>query len=158
MSLSKWFGSGARLTQRLGNAQQRLALLFTRGELVGRDDLGNQYFRRMEYDPDLGVDKEQRWMKSPRGHNHVYNYDPSRTPVEWTGWLRGARSEPPTEQEIKQNAVYRSQMKLQVDDLKQREARRRRIKAEEEAEGEREAEEETLTLGETEYWTPGGGK
>ena len=38
-----------------------------------------------------------------------------------------------------------------MDDLKQREARRRRIKAEEEAEGEREAEEETLTLGETEY-------
>ena len=45
-----------------------------------------------------------------------------------------------------------------MDDLKQREARWRRIKAEEEAEGEREAEEETLTLGETEYWTPGGGK
>ena len=69
MSLSKWFGSGARLTQRLGNAQQRLALLFTRGELVGRDDLGNQYFRRMEYDPDLG-----EW----EGSDTVQNLQPTR--------------------------------------------------------------------------------
>ena len=38
--------------------------------------------------------------------------------MEWTGWLRGARSEPPTEQEIKQNAVYRSQMKVGYPETK----------------------------------------
>ena len=107
--MSKWLGSGVRLTQRIGSLTQRLSLLLTRGELVGRDALGNQYFRKMEWDPDLGelernglppprsplpdplslflspslsltsgVEKEQRWMKSPRGHNHAYNYDPGR--------------------------------------------------------------------------------
>ena len=160
MSISKWFGSGVRLTQRIGQMQQRLSLILNRGELVGRDALGNQYFRKMEWDPDLGIEKEQRWMKSPRSHNHVYNYDPNRTPVEWTGWLRGARIEPPTEDEIAQNDLYRKQVQMQVKDKELKERRRRRIKAEEEAER-RAAEEETPSIGdlnETEYWTPGGKK
>jgi len=136
-----------------------LSIALTRGEFVGQDELGNQYFRKMEWDPDLGIEKEQRWMKSPRGYNHVYNYDPNRTPVEWTGWLRGSRPDPPTEQEIQRNASYRHQVNLQVQQLKQKELRRQRIQ-EEENDAEEEGDDgETLTLGEpgenVQYWKPG---
>uniref|UniRef100_A0A7S3E307 NADH dehydrogenase [ubiquinone] 1 alpha subcomplex subunit 12 n=1 Tax=Chloropicon laureae TaxID=464258 RepID=A0A7S3E307_9CHLO len=131
MSLSKVFGSGLKWSRRLGQMGQ--ALLGARKELVGTDSLGNQYYKKFEMDPDLGVEKEHRWMVSPRGHNHAYTYDPNRTPVEWVGWLRGARDNPPTPQELERNEMSRKHMQMQVKELKVKEERRRRLKREEEA-------------------------
>mmetsp|Transcript_15239 Transcript_15239/g.29455 ORF Transcript_15239/g.29455 Transcript_15239/m.29455 type:complete len:154 (-) Transcript_15239:87-548(-) len=142
-------------SRRLGDLTR--SVFGSRGELVGKDSLGNHYYKKMGIDPDDGVEKEYRWMESPRGHNHVYNYDPNRTPVEWNGWLRGSRQQPPTEQELARNEMYRKQVQVQVKELKVKEQRRRRIKEEEDAE---KKAGETLTIedsGDTtvEYWTPG---
>ncbi|MGK2285794.1 NADH:ubiquinone oxidoreductase subunit NDUFA12 [Pedomonas sp. V897] len=59
--------------------------LFTkrRGELVGQDDQGNQYYRER--------DGRRRWV--------IYNGDveASRVPPEWHAWLHYTVDAPPTE-------------------------------------------------------------
>ena len=85
--------------------------------------------------------------------------------MEWTGWLRGSRVDPPTENEVKQNDMYRQQVQAQVKELKMKDERRRRIKQEEEANngGEKTAQggnsnpKEPLSIEDpsVEYWSPG---
>jgi NADH:ubiquinone oxidoreductase subunit len=59
------------------------------GELVGKDEFGNTYYRAKggKIDPTIGV--ERRWV--------VYNgvAEASRIPEGWNGWLHNTYPEPP---------------------------------------------------------------
>jgi NADH:ubiquinone oxidoreductase subunit len=61
------------------------------GELVGKDEFGNSYYRTAggRIDPALGF--ERRWV--------IYNgpSEGSMTPPGWYGWLHHIADEPPTE-------------------------------------------------------------
>jgi NADH:ubiquinone oxidoreductase subunit len=65
------------------------------GELVGRDDVGNSYYRTVggRLDPALGF--ERRWV--------IYAgvSEGSATPPGWYGWLHHTTDEPPTESTYK---------------------------------------------------------
>jgi NADH:ubiquinone oxidoreductase subunit len=62
------------------------------GELVGKDEQGNQYFRTRggKIDPSLGF--ERRWV--------IYNgyAEATRVPPSWHGWLHHTVDIPPTEE------------------------------------------------------------
>jgi NADH:ubiquinone oxidoreductase subunit len=62
------------------------------GELVGKDEQGNRYYRTKEgkIDPSLGF--ERRWV--------IYNgyAEASRVPPSWHGWLHHSVDLPPTEE------------------------------------------------------------
>lgn len=68
------------------NTQTWGTWLFTkrRGELVGQDEQGNQYYRERN--------GKRRWV--------IYNgpVEASRIPPEWHGWLHHTFDSPPTEQ------------------------------------------------------------
>jgi NADH:ubiquinone oxidoreductase subunit len=63
------------------------------GELVGRDEFGNEYYRSKggKIDPALGF--ERRWV--------IYNgvAEASKTPPGWNGWLHHTVDVPPTEED-----------------------------------------------------------
>jgi NADH:ubiquinone oxidoreductase subunit len=62
------------------------------GELVGKDEQGNQYFRTRggKIDPSLGF--ERRWV--------IYNgyAEATKVPPSWHGWLHHTVDVPPTEE------------------------------------------------------------
>ena len=65
------------------------------GELVGKDEFGNVYYRTKggRIDPTIGV--ERRWV--------VYNGEAegSRVPEGWNGWLHNTYPEPPPRDDYK---------------------------------------------------------
>jgi len=65
------------------------------GELVGKDEQGNRYYRTRggKIDPTLGF--ERRWV--------IYNglAEASRVPPEWHGWLHHTVDVPPTQEDYK---------------------------------------------------------
>lgn len=67
------------------------------GELVGKDEFGNRYFR--ERKGGTGADgKQRRWI--------VFNgyADASRVPSEWHGWMHHTFEEPPTDTPLARRA------------------------------------------------------
>jgi NADH:ubiquinone oxidoreductase subunit len=76
------------------NGQTWGTALFTRrfGELVGKDEFGNSYYRAA-IAPSIGP--ERRWV--------VYNgeVDASKVPPGWRGWLTHTHSIPPSQQRYK---------------------------------------------------------
>jgi NADH:ubiquinone oxidoreductase subunit len=59
------------------------------GELVGRDEEGNRYYRSRRGRIDKALGRERRWV--------IYNglAEPSRVPAAWHGWLHHTVPVPP---------------------------------------------------------------
>ena len=76
------------------NGQTWGTWLYTRqkGQLVGTDQFGNQYYRAADHMIDPSIGPERRWV--------VYNgeAEASRVPPGWRGWLAHTHDIPPTEQ------------------------------------------------------------
>ncbi|GAB6032275.1 Mimitin, mitochondrial [Chamberlinius hualienensis] len=89
------------------------------GDLVGKDHLGTQYFE-IPADPQGGKRKPSRWF-TPRDK---LAFDQSMPP-EWEAWLRGRRSDPPTQDEITANMAIAQTKKIKAKELEEQEQHRR---------------------------------
>ncbi|PSC72342.1 NADH:ubiquinone oxidoreductase family isoform B [Micractinium conductrix] len=105
-----------------GGALSRLAArvswaLFKR-ERVGMDELGNVYIRKLERNPE-GEEVEKRFVK--------YKGDPEPVglPAEWHQWLHRARTDPPTEEDIRRGQHQRELFKKRVAAIEAEDAARR---------------------------------
>ncbi|GIL93330.1 hypothetical protein Vretimale_19746 [Volvox reticuliferus] len=87
---------------------------------VGKDAAGNVYYRWFE---GSGADRVERrevqWVTA-----YMY-YDPKDIPSAWRMWLRKQRDDPPTDEEIQQNAVKEAALKSRVAALEETERLRR---------------------------------
>jgi NADH:ubiquinone oxidoreductase subunit len=65
------------------------------GELVGRDEFGNRYYRTRGGAIDPGLGFERRWA--------IYNgvSEASTTPPGWNGWLHHTVDVPPSEEDYR---------------------------------------------------------
>ncbi|KAJ3665517.1 hypothetical protein Zmor_001009 [Zophobas morio] len=68
-----------------------------RGNLVGSDYFGNKYYE-IPADPSVGKRKASRWFDPPKKDDFM-----QEMPAEWEAWLRGRRTEPPSEEEVMRN-------------------------------------------------------
>lgn len=68
-----------------------------RGTLVGSDYYGNKYYE-IAGKPSVGHGKPRRWFEPPIKEDFM-----QEMPAEWESWLRGRRSNPPTDEEIMKN-------------------------------------------------------
>jgi NADH:ubiquinone oxidoreductase subunit len=76
------------------NGQTWGTYFYTRrkGQLVGTDDFGNQYYRAWGHQIDPSMGHERRWV--------IYNgvTEPSRVPPSWRSWLTYTHDVPPSEE------------------------------------------------------------
>ncbi|KAG8176499.1 hypothetical protein JTE90_024927 [Oedothorax gibbosus] len=81
----------------INNFRTSLKLLPPTGKLVGKDQLGNEY-----YEGPLNTHSYKksasRWFKPQKDDDWQQDL-----PAEWEAWLRGRRKDPPTEEEIRTN-------------------------------------------------------
>uniref|UniRef100_A0A182JFP3 NADH dehydrogenase [ubiquinone] 1 alpha subcomplex assembly factor 2 n=2 Tax=Anopheles atroparvus TaxID=41427 RepID=A0A182JFP3_ANOAO len=68
-----------------------------KGNFVGEDYFGNKYYE-IPPDPSVGRRRASRWFEPTEKEA----YDQEIT-AEWEAWLRGRRTEPPTDQELMKN-------------------------------------------------------
>ncbi|KAH0812182.1 hypothetical protein GEV33_010619 [Tenebrio molitor] len=68
-----------------------------RGDLRGSDYFGNKYYE-IPADPSIGKRKPSRWFEPP-----VKDDFQQEMPAEWEAWLRGRRTQPPSEEEVMKN-------------------------------------------------------
>lgn len=68
-----------------------------KGDFKGQDNFGNKYYE-IPADPQRGRRKTARWFEPPEKDNYGQEIS-----GEWESWLRGRRTEPPTEEEVARN-------------------------------------------------------
>ena len=68
-----------------------------RGVLVGKDEMGNQYFEAKDT-KDSYDGRKRRWVIF-KGYSEA-----SKVPAEWHGWLHHTFDEPPTVEPLKRQA------------------------------------------------------
>ncbi|KAK9806854.1 hypothetical protein WJX72_005097 [[Myrmecia] bisecta] len=107
---------GSGLVRRVAASFERLVL---KREAVGTDTSGNTYYRKFEPDRD-GVNIERRWVKCPGGL-----YDPLTIPPEWSQWLKKARGEAPTPEEVAEREMWRLRQKQRAAAIDAEEAKRK---------------------------------
>lgn len=89
-------------------------------EVVGKDAMGNVYFRWHEgYGDSRTERREVQWSAE-----HMF-YDPKDIPAEWRMWLRKLREEPPSDEELQQNAAKTAAYKARVAAVEEAERLRR---------------------------------
>jgi len=84
-----------------------------KGNLVGKDRFGNQFFE-IPANPSIGKRKAARYFKPPG--EELQNFD-SQMPAEWESWLRGRRDVPPTEEELLSNQAVAEMKKKNAAEL-----------------------------------------
>ncbi|ODM86922.1 Mimitin, mitochondrial, partial [Orchesella cincta] len=82
-----------------------------RGNLIGKDNFGNQYFE-IPADPSIGKRKDARWFEPVVKDNFM-----QEMPAEWEAWLRGRRKEPPTVEEVLRNQAIADMKKVNAAEL-----------------------------------------
>jgi len=112
--------SGKGLVASLFN---RVSNAMSRRQLVGTDFLGNNFYRKVEVDLS-GSEFERRTMVPADRGNHS-SYNPLSVPAQWRQWLSKTREDPPTEEEMQQDAVRVAQLQMRVTQLNAEEHRRR---------------------------------
>eukprot|EP00271_Cylindrocystis_brebissonii_P002478 TRINITY_DN13111_c0_g1_i1.p1 TRINITY_DN13111_c0_g1~~TRINITY_DN13111_c0_g1_i1.p1 ORF type:complete len:155 (-),score=37.04 TRINITY_DN13111_c0_g1_i1:375-839(-) len=85
-------------------------------ERVGIDASGNQFFREAAATAD---EKERRWV------DFKVDAESKNLPVEWTSWLAGTRTLPPTAEEIERAARQRILVKQRAAVLEAEEEKRK---------------------------------
>lgn len=80
-----------------------------RGDLVGKDYLGNKYYEI----PGATRKLSSRWFEPPGGEK---NFD-HEIPAEWEAWLRGRRKIPPSVEEVEKNLKIMLQTKENAEAL-----------------------------------------
>lgn len=68
-----------------------------RGNLKGSDHFGNKYYE-IPANPTSGKRRASRWFEPQEKDNFE-----QEMPAEWEAWLRGRRTEPPSEEEVLRN-------------------------------------------------------
>lgn len=101
----------------------RITNAVSRRQLVGRDALGNAFYRKVEVDLS-GSEFERRTMVPADRGNHS-SYNPLSVPSQWRQWLSKTRNDPPTVEEMEQDAIRVSQLQTRVMQLNAEEHRRR---------------------------------
>ncbi|KAJ8934405.1 hypothetical protein NQ314_013446 [Rhamnusium bicolor] len=81
-----------------------------RGTLKGSDYFGNKYYE-IPANPAIGKRRSSRWFDPPKKEDFM-----QEMPAEWEAWLRGRRSEPPTEEEVMTNlAIMQTKKKNAIE-------------------------------------------
>eukprot|EP00111_Clytia_hemisphaerica_P005505 TCONS_00015972-protein len=75
-------------------------------KLVGKDPFGNFYFEVVK-----GSGRVQRSFDGQTKHEE---YQTGDLPHEWEAWLRGKRTEPPSDEEIIKNLKYSAQVQMRA--------------------------------------------
>lgn len=101
----------------------RVSNAISKRQLVGRDALGNYFYKKVEVDLS-GSEFERRTMVPADRGNHS-SYDPLSVPTQWRQWLSKTRDDPPTEEEMQQDTVRVAQLQMRVAQLNAEEHRRR---------------------------------
>ncbi|KXZ52935.1 hypothetical protein GPECTOR_8g310 [Gonium pectorale] len=89
-------------------------------KVVGRDAAGNVYYRWYE-----GSGEERLERREVQWSTAYMFYDPNDIPSEWRMWLRKQRDEPPSEEEMRQNAAKKAALAARVAVLDEAERLRR---------------------------------
>jgi len=96
------------------------SLLSSSRKLIGTDNLGNSYYEVVK-----SSGKIQRTFDASIKHE---DYTSGQIPHEWEAWMRGKRTQPPSQQEIDKRINYTSvvqqkaRVKTQLDDENQAKA------------------------------------
>lgn len=81
-----------------------------KGTLIGSDYYGNKYYETPG-SQSVGFGKPRRWFEPPIKEDFM-----QEMPAEWEAWLRGRRTNPPTEEEIIKNlAIIQTKKKNAVE-------------------------------------------
>ncbi|KAK3261178.1 hypothetical protein CYMTET_29903 [Cymbomonas tetramitiformis] len=99
----------------------RKAVFAESGTFVGKDRMGNEYFRKVEMNP-YGREIERRWVKQTCDFE---DFNLENVGVEWNSWLNGNRESPPTEEEMMKLNAQRNAIKQRVQALAAEEEKRK---------------------------------
>ncbi|KAF7695522.1 NADH dehydrogenase [ubiquinone] 1 alpha subcomplex assembly factor 2 [Silurus meridionalis] len=100
-------------------------------EHVGTDHLGNNYYYIPEQKTWTGRGVRARRFVEASNRNE-FEYLEGSIPSEWDAWIRGRRKDPPTIEELLNNARYREQIKIKAQEAEEKD---RELQAKESAEG-----------------------
>ncbi|XP_060686242.1 NADH dehydrogenase [ubiquinone] 1 alpha subcomplex assembly factor 2 [Hemiscyllium ocellatum] len=97
---------------------------------VGTDQFGNKYYYIPEQRSWTGQTIRSKRMIEAVNPNEI-EYEVGNIPSEWEAWIRGRRVDPPTIEEILHNEEYRKMIKINADEVQQKEEIRREKEYEE---------------------------
>lgn len=85
-----------------------------RSTLIGSDYFGTKYYE-IPADPSVGKRKASRWFE-PKDKEDFSQ----EMPAEWESWLRGRRSQPPTEEEVMKNLAIMEMKKKNAIEIEKK--------------------------------------
>uniref|UniRef100_A0A7R9H9I3 NADH dehydrogenase [ubiquinone] 1 alpha subcomplex assembly factor 2 n=1 Tax=Timema poppense TaxID=170557 RepID=A0A7R9H9I3_TIMPO len=86
-----------------------------KGDKIGKDYLGNNYFE-IPPNPQIGKRRAERWFTPKNPENFE-----QEIPAEWEAWLRGRRNDPPLEEEVMRNFAISQLKKKNAAEIEARE-------------------------------------